>query len=77
MSGALGDDHFKQAAWVAHNSPGVHEVDIQALVRRWREDGHLSAVMQDEGALRAGEVLQRKQREHKPTPLALQVKVRD
>ena len=28
-------------------------VDIQAFVRRWIADGHLSAVMKDEGAERA------------------------
>ena len=46
-------------------------VDIQAFVRRWKADGHLSAVMKDEGALRAKEVLERKAREHKPSFLAV------
>ena len=52
---------------VAYNSPGFHEVDIQAFVRRWIADGHLDAVMKDQGAQRAKEVLKRKAREHKPS----------
>ena len=48
LRSSLGNDHFKQAAWVAFNSPPIHEVDIQTFVRRWRADGHLSAVMKDE-----------------------------
>ena len=47
---SLGDLHFKQACWVAFNSPGFHEVDIDAFVHRWRADGHLSAVMKDQGS---------------------------
>ena len=27
LRSSLGDLHFKQAAWVAFNSPGVHEVE--------------------------------------------------
>ena len=46
---------------------GFHEVDIQAYVRRWKADGHLSAVMKDAGAERAKEVLERKARAHKVT----------
>ena len=65
------DLHFKQAVWVAFNSPGVHEVDINAFVRRWRTDGHLSAIMRDQGAERAKEVLERKACEHKPSFLAV------
>ena len=65
LRSSLGDEHFKQACWVAFNSPGFHELDIMALVKRWKRDGHLSAVMKDEGALRAREVLERKAREHK------------
>ena len=42
---SLGNTHFKQAVWVAFNSPGFHEVDILAFVRRWMADGHLAAVM--------------------------------
>ena len=45
---------------------------IQAFVRRWKADGHLSAVMKDKGAERAKEVLERKAREHKPSWLAVQ-----
>ena len=56
LRSSLGDEHFKQACWVAFNSPGFHELDIMALVKRWKRDGHLSAVMKDEGALRAREV---------------------
>ena len=66
---SLGDLHFKQACWVAFTSPGFHEVDLQAFVRRWRLDGHLSARMKDEGAERAKEVLERKAREHKVSEL--------
>ena len=44
---SLGNTHFKQAAWVAFNSPGFHEIDVMALVKRWKADGHLSAVMKD------------------------------
>ena len=50
---------------MAFNSPGFHEVDIQAFVRRWRADGHLSALMKDRSAERAREVLERKAAEHK------------
>ena len=35
-----------------------------AFVKRWKADGHLSAVLMDEGAVRAREVLERKAREH-------------
>ena len=31
-----------------------------ALVKRWKADGHLAAVMKDQGAIRAREVLERK-----------------
>jgi len=71
LRSSLGDLHFKQACWVAFTSPGFHEVDIQAFVRRWKADGHLSAVMKDSGAERAKEVLERKAREHKPSFLAV------
>ena len=64
---SLGDLHFSQAAWVAFNSPGIHEVDIQAFVRRWREEGHHTAVMKDRSSARAREVLDRKAAEHKPS----------
>ena len=47
--------HFKQAVWVAFNSPGFHEIDIMALVKRWKADGHLSAVMKDSSGPRAKE----------------------
>ena len=53
LRSSLGDVRFKQACWIAFSSPGFHEVDIQAFVRRLKADGHLSAVMKDEGALRA------------------------
>ena len=46
-------------------------MDFQAFVRRWKADGHLSAVMKDEGALRAKEVLERKAREHKSSFLTV------
>ena len=36
-----------------------------ALVKRWKADGHLSAVMKDGTGARAKEVLERKAREHK------------
>ena len=62
---SLGPDHFKQACWVAFNSPGFHEIDVMALVRRWKADGHLSAVMKDASGPRAKEVLERKAQEHK------------
>ena len=75
LRSSLGNDHFKQAAWVAFNSPPIHEVDIQAFVRRWRADGHLSAVMKDEGAVRANEVLERKRAQHKPSFLGLATEV--
>ena len=35
-----------------------------AFVKRWKADGHLSAVMKDQGAIRAREVLERKANEH-------------
>ena len=63
------------AAWVAFNSPGFHEVDIQAIVRRWRMDGHLSAVMKDRDATRAQEVLERKRAEHKPSFLGMAIEL--
>ena len=65
LRSSLGDEHFKQACWVAFNSPGFHEVDVMAFVKRWKADGHLSAVMRDTGAARAGEVLARKAAERK------------
>ena len=37
LRSSLGDEHFKQACWVAFNSPGFHEVDVmvrQALEGR-------------------------------------------
>ena len=64
LRSSLGDEHFKQACWVAFNSPGFHEVDVMAFVKRWKADGHLSAVMKDQGAIRAREVLERKANEH-------------
>ena len=42
------------------NSPGFHEVDVMAFVKRWKANGHLAAVMKDQGAIRAREVLERK-----------------
>ena len=65
LRSSLGNVHFKQAAWVAFNSPGFHEIDVMALVRRWKADGHLSAVMKDASGPRAKEVLERKAQEHK------------
>ena len=32
---------------VAFNSPGFHEIDVMALVKRWKNIGGLSAVMKD------------------------------
>ena len=51
LRSSLGPDHFKQACWMAFNSPGFHEVDIQTFVRRWRADGNLSALMKDRDAV--------------------------
>ena len=65
LRSSLGNTHFKQAAWVAFNSPVFHEIDIIALVKRWKADGHLSAVMKDASGPRAKEVLERKAQEHK------------
>ena len=65
LRSSLGDEHFKQACWVAFNSPGFHEVDVMAFVKRWKADGHLSAVMKDASGPRAKEVLERKAHEHK------------
>ena len=62
-----GSEHFKQAAWVAHNSPGFHEVDVMAFIKRWKDDGNLSAIMKDVTGRRAREVLERKAEEHKVT----------
>ena len=28
LRSSLGDNHFKQACWVAFNSPGFHELDM-------------------------------------------------
>ena len=36
LRSSLGNTHFKQAVWVAFNSPGVHEIDVMALVQRWK-----------------------------------------
>ena len=63
-------EHFEQLVWVAYNSPGIHEVDLQAFVDRWRLDGHLSAMMSG-GGERAREVLDRKAQERKHTFLAM------
>ena len=65
LRSSLGDEHFKQACWVAFNSPSFHEVDLDAFVRRWRAEGHLSAVMKDRDAPSARQVLERKAAEHK------------
>ena len=46
------------------------ELDIGAFVKRWKADGHLSAVMKDSGAVRARQVLERKAQEHKVSFLA-------
>ena len=35
------------------------------IVKRWKADGHLSAVMKDAGGPRAKEELERKAHEHK------------
>ena len=45
----------------------------EALVRRWKADGHLSAMMKDRDAERARQVLERtcKAAEHKPSFLGL------
>ena len=72
LRSSLGDEHFKQACWVAFNSPPFHEVDVMPFVKRWKADGHLSAVMKDDGALRAQQVLERKRAEHKISFLAQQ-----
>jgi hypothetical protein len=76
LRSSLGDLHFKQACWVAFNSPGFHEVDIQAFVRRWIAAGRPplgsdTAVMKDKGAERTKEVLNRKRQVHKPSFLWL------
>ena len=34
---------------VAFNSPGFHEIDGMALVKRWKADGHMKPVGRDEG----------------------------
>ena len=70
LRSSLSDEHFEQSVWVAYNSPGIHEVDLQAFVERWRLDGHLSATMSG-GGERAREVLDRKARERKHTFLAM------
>jgi hypothetical protein len=44
---------------------------LQAFVRRWKADGHLSAIMKDRDAERARQVLERKAAEHKPSFLGL------
>ena len=57
LRSSLGNTHFNQAGSlgrVVFNSPGFHEIDIMALVKRWKADGHLSAVMRNAGAARAG-----------------------
>ena len=59
-----------QACWVAFNSPQFHEVDVMSFVKRWKAAGHLSAVMKDQGTLRANEVIERKRAEHKISGLA-------
>ena len=41
-----------------------------AIVKRWKADGHLSAVMKDAGGPRAKEELERKAHEHKVSFLA-------
>ena len=40
------------------------------IVKRWKADGHLSAVMKDAGGPRAKEELERKAHEHKVSFLA-------
>ena len=40
LRSSLGDEHLKQACWEAFNSPSFHELDIMALVKRWKRDGH-------------------------------------
>lgn len=52
---------------MAHNSPGFHQVDVMAFVKRWKDDGNLSAIMKDATGPRAREVLERKAKEHKVT----------
>ena len=75
LRASLEPPHFRQAAWVAFNSPPIHEVDVQAFVRAWREEGHLAAVMKDDSGARAREVLERKAREHKPSFLGIATEV--
>ena len=70
---SLGDLHFKQCVWIAHNSPGFHEVDLKAFVRRWVADGHRTACMKKPGT-RAKEVLRRKAAEHKHSFLSIRNK---
>ena len=72
---SLGNEHFKRAAWVAFNSPPIHEVNVMAFVRRWKDEGHRAAMMKDEGAARAREVLERKGAEHKPSFLGVAMEV--
>ena len=38
-----------------------------AFVKRWKSDGHLSAIMKDATGPRANQVLERKANEHKVT----------
>ena len=33
---------------VAFNSPGFHEIDGMALVKRWKADGHMKPVGRDD-----------------------------
>ena len=60
---------------MAFNSPRIHEVDVQAFVKAWREEGNLAAVMKDDGGVRARGVLERKVREHKPSFLGIATEV--
>ena len=47
---------------MAWNSRGYHEINVMALVKRWKADSHLSAVMKDATGPRARprEVLEHK-----------------
>ena len=70
LRSSLGNEHFNVQAGslrVAHNSPGFHQVDVMACVKRGKDDGNLSAIMKDATGPRAREVLERKAKEHKVT----------
>jgi hypothetical protein len=70
LGGGGGVSTFLHAFLLSLSPSRAADAAPVAAQKRWKADGHLSAVMKDSGAVRARQVLERKAQEHKVSFLA-------